>query len=170
MPKRKRILAIDPGTRHMGVALLDGGRLIYHGVKDIPGVGSPHDRLKEARRTVLRLIRDFRPNVLAIEKAFFANNRNVALLNVLVDETRTIAKRKGLAVVSFAPSTVKKFTCGNGRASKRQVARVVVAKYPQLGVYMTQDRKWKERYHQNMFDAVAIGMMAATHVVRDRSR
>ena len=171
MPKRNnRILAIDPGTRHMGVALLDGGRLVYHGVKNISGGGSPHDRLIEARRLVLRLIRDFRPNVLAIEKAFFANNRNVALLNVFVDDIRAIARRKKLTVVGFAPSTVKKWICGNGRANKRQVARVVVAKYPQLGVYMTQDRKWKERYHQNMFDAVAIGMMARAKVQSRPSR
>jgi RNase H-fold protein (predicted Holliday junction resolvase) len=36
MPQnKKRILAIDPGTRHMGVALLDGDKLIYHAVKVI---------------------------------------------------------------------------------------------------------------------------------------
>ncbi len=68
-------------------------------------------------------------------------------------------KRKGLQVQSFAPSTMKKMICGNGRASKEEVARVVVSKFPELKVYLTQDRKWKERYHQNMFDAVALGMM-----------
>lgn len=31
---------------------------------------------------------------------------------------------------------------------------------PELKVYLTEDRAWKERYHQNMFDAVALGMMA----------
>jgi RNase H-fold protein (predicted Holliday junction resolvase) len=34
MPKNNpKILAIDPGTREMGVAFLDGEKLIYHGVK-----------------------------------------------------------------------------------------------------------------------------------------
>ena len=36
-----KILAIDPGTREMGVALLDGGRIIYHGVKVIKNRKSP---------------------------------------------------------------------------------------------------------------------------------
>jgi len=45
-----------------------------------------------------------------------------------------------------------------------EVARVVVAKYPWLKVYPTQDRPWNEKYHQNMFDAVAPGMMAAVRV------
>ena len=50
--------------------------------------------------------------------------------------------------------------CGNGRAGKKDVARVIVSKFPDLKVYLTQDRAWKERFHQNMFDAVALGIMA----------
>lgn len=92
--------------------------------------------------------------------AFFANNRNASLLNVFVDEIKAIGRRKKLKLISYAPSTVKKLICGNGRASKEELARVIVSKYPELKVYLTQDRAWKEKYHQNMFDAVALGMMA----------
>jgi Holliday junction resolvasome RuvABC endonuclease subunit len=63
--------------------------------------------------------------------------------------------------MSFAPGKVKKFICGHGWASKYQVARVIVSKFPELKVYLTQDRAWKEVFHQNMFDAVALGVMAA---------
>jgi crossover junction endodeoxyribonuclease RuvC len=154
-----KILAIDPGTRKMGIALLERGKLIYHGVRVFKDSSkSPSERLKEARKTILRLIRDFRPGILAAEKAFFANNKNAALLNVLVDEIKAIARRKKLRLISYAPSTIKKYICGNGHASKKEVAKVVVAKYPELKVYLTQDRAWKEKFHQNMFDAVALGM------------
>jgi len=155
-----KILAIDPGTREMGVAFLEKGKLIYYGVKIIKKRKSPHETLKEGRKIVLRLIRDFKPKILVVEKAFFTNNRNAALLNVLVDEIKAIGRRKKLKVLSYAPSTVKKFICGNGRASKKEIARVIVSKYPELKVYLTQDRAWKEEYHQNMIDAVALGMMA----------
>ena len=164
--RKIRVLAIDPGTREMGVALFEGRELLYHGVLSIKRGTSPHDRLREARKVVLRLIGDFKPHALVTEKAFFANNRNASLLNVLVDEIQAIARRKRLKVLSLAPSTVKKEICGNGRASKREVAKVVVAHYPELKVYLTQDRAWKERYHQNMFDAVALGMV----VIGDRLR
>ena len=156
-----KILAIDPGTRHMGVAFLEEGRLIYYGVKVVKKKKSPHETLKEGRKIILRLIKDFKPDVLVFEKTFFVNNRSASLLNVFVDEIKAIGKRKGLRVLSYAPSTVKKYTCGNGRASKKEVAKVLVAKYPELKVYLTQDRAWKEQYHQNMFDAVALGMMVA---------
>jgi len=157
-----RILAIDPGTRFMGAALLEKGQLIYHTVKVIKKGGSPNQTLQNARRIILRLISDLKPDMLVVEKAFFAKSRNVSLLNVLVDEIRAIARRKRIKIVSFSPSTVKKFICGNGWATKAEVSRAVVLKYPELKVYLTQDRAWKERFHQNMFDAVALGIMANT--------
>jgi len=160
MPKNNsKILAIDPGTREMGIAFLEEGKLIYHGVKVIGKKKTPSEALKEGRRIILRLIKDFKPGALVLEKAFFANNQSAALLNVFVDEIKAIGRRKGLKVMSFAPSTVKKAICGNSRASKKEVARVIISKYPELKVYLTQDRAWKEEYHQNMFDAVALGMM-----------
>ena len=161
MPRNNsKILAIDPGTREMGVAFLDGGKLIYHGVKVISDRKSPHERLREGRKVVLRLIRDFRPQILVFEKAFFSMNRSASLLNVFADEIKTIGRRKGLKVLSYAPTTVRKFICGNGRATKKEVSRVIVSKYPELKVYLTQDRAWKEKHHQNMFDAVSLGLMA----------
>lgn len=157
----RRILAIDPGTKYMGVALIDKGALIYGGVKEIKNRKSPHENLRACRKAILRMIQDFRPNIIAVEKTFFANNRNSALLNVLTDEIKNIGKRKGLTVVAFAPSTIKKTICSNGHASKEEVAKAVIAKFPELKVFLTQDRKWKERYHKNMFDAVAITLTAA---------
>jgi crossover junction endodeoxyribonuclease RuvC len=160
MPKKHlRILAIDPGTRFMGVAFTDNGKLVYHGVKVINRGLSPHESLAKARKVVLRLIKDYQPNVLAVERVFFANNKNASLLKVLFEEIRTIAKRKRLKLVSFAPSSLKKFICGNGWANKYEVARAVVQRYPELRVYLTQDRAWKERFHHNMFDAVALAIM-----------
>ena len=59
------------------------------------------------------------------------------------------------------PPLVRKFVCGNGRASKDDVARVLVVRFPELRVFLTQDRKGKVRYHQNMFDALALGVLVS---------
>ena len=150
----------------MGIAVLDGDALIYHGVKTILVRLTPHERLNAGRAVVVRLIQDFGPTVLAVEKAFFAQNRNAALLNVLVDEIRAIGRRHELEVRPLAPSTVKKGICGTGAATKREVAEAVVARSPELNVYLGQNRKWKERYHGNMFDAVAVGLVAQRAIRR----
>jgi crossover junction endodeoxyribonuclease RuvC len=157
--QHRRILAIDPGTRLMGVAFLDDGKLVYHTVKVIAKGHSPQGTLQRATGAVVRLIDDLEPDVVAVERTFFSQSRHTALLNVLFDEIRTVARRKRLDFVSYAPSTIKKFICGNGRASKKEVATVVVSRFPELKIFLTQDRAWKERFHQNMFDAVALAML-----------
>jgi crossover junction endodeoxyribonuclease RuvC len=162
MPKTKtRVLAIDPGTREMGIALLEDKKLLYYGVEGIQKGKDTKATLKEGRRLVLRLIEDYRPDVLAVEKTYFANNKKAAVLNLFAVVIMDVGRRKGLDVVCYAPNTIKKFITGNGRASKLDVAKIVVAQYPELRVYLSQNRKWKQRYHLNMFDAVALGIMAS---------
>jgi Holliday junction resolvasome RuvABC endonuclease subunit len=61
-------------------------------------------------------------------------------------------------VAMYAPQTVRKSLTGDGWASKRELARAVASRFPALRVYLTQDRKWKERYFLNLFDAVALAL------------
>jgi Holliday junction resolvasome RuvABC endonuclease subunit len=156
----ERILAIDPGTRNIGFALLDKGQLVHYGVKTIRQASSPYEKLREGRKSVLRLINDFQPETLIVEKTFFPNNRNSALLNLFANEIRSVGKRKGLRVLGLAANTVRKFICGNGAASKDDVAKAMVSRYPELKPFLTSDRRWKETYHRNMFDAVALAVAA----------
>jgi len=154
----QKILAIDPGTRYVGIAFFEGKELVYYGVKTIKKTALPHDTLKEGKKIISRLIRDFTPTTLVVEKTFFSNNRNSALLNVFADEIKVIGKKKGLNVMAYAANTVRKHVCGNGAASKDEVAKVVVSYFPELKPYLTSDRKWKEKFHRNMFDAIALGL------------
>jgi crossover junction endodeoxyribonuclease RuvC len=158
--KGQKILAIDPGTKYMGAAIFEGKKLVYHGVITIPNLKSPREKLKEGRRIILRLIHDFKPEILVVEKTFFANNKNSVLLNAFTNEIRVLGKKQGLQVSSFAANTVRKYVCGNGFASKEEVAKVLVTKYPELKPYLTSNRRWKEKFYRNMFDAVALGLMA----------
>lgn len=155
-----KILAIDPGTRHMGVAFLNRGKLQYHGVKDIRSGRTAAATLKEGRKLIARLIREMTPGLLVVEKTFFGDSPNAALLNQVSAEIRAVAKRLRVPVVGYAPTSVKKFITGFGHATKKEVAKAIIIWHPELRVYLTQDRAWKERYHQNMFDAVALAMMA----------
>jgi Holliday junction resolvasome RuvABC endonuclease subunit len=164
MSKHKKILAIDPGMKFMGIAFFEGDKLIYHGVKVIANDKSPNARLKEGRKIVLRLINDFRPDILVVERSFFFNNKTASLLHVFINEIRAIGMRKGHRVLSYATSTVRKSICGNGRASKKTQSEVIVSKYPELKVYLSQNRIWKDRYHQNMFDAIALGLMVLSAI------
>ena len=155
---RTRTLALDPGTRFMGVAVFELEDLLYHGVVTLRGA-SDAERLKEGAAAVERMVRDFRPGLLALEETFVTGTRNAALLRLLISEIRLVAGRQGIRAVGLAPATVKKAVTGDGRAGKGQVARVGIERYPELSPYLlVRDSKWKRRFHSNMFDAVAVGM------------
>jgi Holliday junction resolvasome RuvABC endonuclease subunit len=58
---------------------------------------------------------------------------------------------------------VRKHLVGDGWAGKAEVAAMLARSYPQLRIYLTQDRQWKERYWQNMFDAIALALHHQGH-------
>ena len=158
MRKTQRILAIDPGTREMGVAVFENGHLLYTGVETFRRLPSPRERLKQARVTVERLLADFRPSILTVERAFIGKSRKAVLLNVLVNQICALGRRNEIVVQTFAPNTVKKVVAGYGWARKEEVARAVARQFPKLTAFLPPDRNWKRRYRLNMFDAVALAL------------
>jgi crossover junction endodeoxyribonuclease RuvC len=169
MDKENRILAINPGTREMGVAVFGTGHLIYAGVETFGKLNSPVERLRQARLTIERLLGDFRPTVLAVEKTFIGKNRKAALLNVLVAQICALGRRKRVAVRTFAPNTVKKVVAGYGWARKEEVAKAVARQFPKLTAFLPPDRNWKRRHQLNMFDAVALGMACLSSPSKGRA-
>lgn len=158
MPVRAktRILAIDPGTREMGVAVLENRCLLYQGVEVFRKFLSDEECLEAGRETVTRLIRDFRPNLLVVEKTFIGRNPNTVLLNEFSRQVCATGRDHGIVVVSLAANTVKRAVAGDGRASKADVARAVAVHFPVLRTFLPPDRKWKRLRQLNMFDAVAL--------------
>lgn len=130
-----RVLAIDPGTKEMGFAVLQGHALVDQGVKAIKKGRPVQETLTRGLELVAGLIEDFRPETFVIEETLIGRNRSAALLNIFADKIQALAKRQGLRVLSFAPSAVKKAVCGHGWATKAEVAKAVVAHYPELRAY-----------------------------------
>ncbi|MEW6060795.1 MAG: crossover junction endodeoxyribonuclease RuvC [Bacteroidota bacterium] len=156
---RKKVLAIDPGTKYIGFALLEDFKLVHYGVKTIL---STRHALHLGKEAVSRLLADYRPDTLVVEKTFFGNNRDSILLNTLAKQIQILGKKRGLKVMSIAANSVRKVVCGNGSASKDEVARAMVMKFPELKPYLTSNKRWKERYYRNMFDAVALGVFVVS--------
>lgn len=163
--KPATILAVDPGTRELGVALLSGQSLIYYGVKTIRQRQSPQSILGEIARVISRLIADYEPTVLAIEKTFLIQ-KSAALLNVAAAEIKAVARQAGLPIYEYTPSEVRKLVCQTGKATKRETALEVAARFPELSHYLKQQTKWEELYYANMFDAIAVGLKCSADITR----
>lgn len=145
----------------MGVAVIDRDRtLLHYGVCTFARTGTHQDRLAAIVLAVAQLSRHYKPTLIAVEKTYIGGNGHTALLNAIEGAIVALAKKKRIRVVRFAANTVKKQLCGSGAASKRAVAKKVVCHYPQLKIYLHQPLKWMEQFHANMFDAVALGLVA----------
>ncbi len=125
----RRILGVDPGTRITGWGVVDhqgnGSRLVACGAvrtksKDMPG------RLREIHEALAAVAREHRPDALAVEKQYFGEDANAALVvGMARGMALLVAGECGLSVREYPPATVKKAVTGNGAATKARVATMV---------------------------------------------
>ena len=155
------ILALDPGLRELGFAVMKGRRLVTSGVRPLRLLPQPK-RLPEARNLVAQWIRAHHPQTIVLERTYRHPTPSLNRLHLLSTWVSRLAAQEGIHVVVYAPQTVRKHLTGNGWATKQELALVLASRFPTLRVYLTQDRKWKERYFLNLFDAVGLALHHAT--------
>lgn len=157
------VLALDPGTRHMGFAAFDAFELIDYGVRNVKGQSTVESMIDAVDRAVRRMISEKRPCALALEKNNFSQIQQNARLAMAISRIMAVARRSRVKVVELDPRTIRKVVCNDGNATKRELARIVAASYPEMRAYLESNRRWRERYYQNAFDAIACGLTFLSH-------
>jgi len=164
-----RILALDPGLRELGFAVLQGQRLVSSGVLGLRR--TPKDeRLAKARKHLKSWMQTHRPDIVVVEKTYRHPVPWLDQLHQLSRSAQNLATRRRAAFAMYSPQSVRATVAGNGKAKKPEVAIAVAHRFPSLRVYLTQDRRWKERYWQNMFDAIALALHHQSTQPPSRSR
>jgi Holliday junction resolvasome RuvABC endonuclease subunit len=162
------ILGIDPGTKEMGLAVLRGSKLITFGVRTLRNGTRPHDVIGQARRIVLAAIAAHAPQVVAIEEPLMLPTKRAALMSVIVQELRARTEELNLGVVELSPSTIRERVAGNPRATKIEVANVLVGSgfdqlrglIPKRPVRAALGMRPRDKYWLHMFDALALAVAA----------
>ena len=164
-----RTLAINPGTREMGFAVLESTDLLYFGVHTFKHRQSVRSLLAEGHQFIQGLMDTFAPQVLVLEKTWYANSTRSAQLRGFVEAMQRSALRQGLTVLVSTPTMVKKMLCGDGHVTKREVAETLVRQYySYLAKYLRTDLRTRVRYWQHMFDAVALGLTGCEEASKKR--
>lgn len=151
-----RIMAVDPGVQHLGVAILEGEDLIWYGVKTFPSV---RDIRSEVQRTLTRILRKYEPTVLVVEEPFYASAWLSPHLLTLTGIIKVWGQLKGMQVKSYSPIAVKAFFCRDQK-TKRSLAEAMIVYYPFLARYLSP-LSWRCRYWFHIFDPVALGLCAS---------
>lgn len=131
------ILGVDPGTATTGFGLVRKVKrrkkknkrelkcLDYGLIKTDPSL-SDEERLRELSNQINKLIRKYQPKILAIEKLYFFKNLKTA---IPVAQAKGVillaAAKKRIPVYEFTPLQMKMAITGYGRATKKQIQRMI---------------------------------------------
>jgi crossover junction endodeoxyribonuclease RuvC len=126
-----RILGIDPGTGILGFGVIDidakgKASLNDAGVIRTPPNQADSDRLFTIYEELTELIKELKPEIMAVEKLFFAQNVTTAMS---VSQARGVVllcgKQFGLDLYEYTPLQIKQALTGYGRADKKQIQEMV---------------------------------------------
>lgn len=156
-----RILGIDPGFERLGVAILeknkkiDKERVVFSECFKTSSKLDFGERLHLIGEEVRKIIKKYKPEVLAIETLFLNTNQKTVMR---VTEARGVAiyeaARAGLSVFEASPLQIKMATTGYGRADKIQVMKMV-----KILVEIE-----KSKTSDDELDAIAIALTAFAHI------
>lgn len=124
------ILGIDPGIARMGWGVIEETRgktrAIAFGCFETLKETAHAERLDMVHKELVRIIKKYRPDRVAVEKLFFSKNVKTAL---------SVSEARGVILMSCAelqvpckeisPKEVKQALTGYGGADKRQVQRMI---------------------------------------------
>lgn len=137
------ILGIDPGTATTGYGVIrysqkkqvsqkkikkqdKGLRCLDCGIIETDPSWSAEKRLRKLYLEVLRLIRHWKPKVVAIENVYFFKNLKTAMpISQAKGVILLAAAQKKISVQEITPLQVKTAITGYGRAEKKQIQRMI---------------------------------------------
>jgi len=177
-----RILGIDPGFERLGVAILEKPARNAYSIAVAGGNkkgDKPFDkaqgkecvvfsecfktsaklefseRLNLIGKEVRKIIKEYKPEVLAIETLFLNTNQKTVMR---VAEARGVvvyeASLAGLQIFEASPPQIKIATTGYGRANKEQIMKMVK-------ILVEMD---KTKSSDDELDAIAIALTAFAHL------
>lgn len=122
-------LGIDPGTRRIGYGVVEShGHDITFIAAGIVTITMADDisALEETKKGLDKLIKKYKPNIMGIEKLFFAKNTKTALAVAQARGVILLAtKERGIRIREYTPNEVKSGVAGYGFADKKAVAKMV---------------------------------------------
>lgn len=160
-----RILGIDPGFERLGIAIIEKPhyakasrgkeRVIFSECFKTSAKLEFSERLLLIGEKVRKIIKKYKPEVLAIETLFLNTNQKTVMR---VAEARGVAiyeaAQAGLKIFEASPPQIKMAITGSGRADKMQISKMVK-------ILVEMD---KNKTSDDELDAIAIALTASAHL------
>jgi len=156
------ILGIDPGTATTGFGSIlvknNSFEALEWGLIETNKESEPSVRLMTIHSQMLEIIKKTQPDVIAIEKLFFAANAKTAIRVGQAQGVMLLAAAHTNSVIfEYAPGTIKKMVTGDGRADKK----IVQSHIRKIFGAKVRSGKHKKTHFDNAADALAVALCHA---------
>lgn len=149
------ILGIDPGYDRVGIAVIEGKSLIHSECFLTSSDNDFYTRLKSIGLRIKEIIREYSPQILAIESLFITKNHKTAMK---VAEARGVisyeATIAGMSIHEFSPPQIKVAVTGHGGSDKSQIIKIIP-----LLIKMKSKKALDDEY-----DAIAVAITCQAHL------
>lgn len=155
-----RILGIDPGTATIGYGVIETERkgydLVTSGLVETDKSLDNGQRLDLVYVGIADILTKYQPQVVAIERLFFATN---ALTAMAVSQATGVIKlavyRAGLPIYDYTPMQIKLVVGGSGKADKKTMKRIVKR------MFKIREKRGMRTHFDNTADALAVAICHA---------
>ena len=171
-----RIIGIDPGSLHCGVAIIDddGHKLHLRMAKTLhfPARANLSLRLLELAEKLDEIFKIWQPQELALEKIFFHKSFSATLV---LGEARGViivcAAQNKCQLFEYAPNLVKNTVVGQGKASKEQVQMMMqhLFSLPPQEAFDTTDALALAFTHAQMLQRRKLGVLPTQTMPKQHS-
>ncbi len=156
-----KILGIDPGYDRMGIAIIDGKNLIHSECFSTSPKDDFYKRLCEIGQKINIIIKEYSPDIMAIESLFITKNQKTAMK---VAEARGVisyeASLKKIPIYEYSPPQIKVAVTGHGASDKVQIIKMI----PLLIKMKKINKKNAKKILDDEYDAIAVALTCQAHV------
>ena len=168
------ILGIDPGTATTGWGVLktegSNGKTRF-AIRQFGCILTDKERemqyrLLSLKEGITKLIVDYKPEAMALEKIFFGANVTTAInVGQAIGAISLAAAEKHLPIFEYTGLTMKLMVAGHGRADKKAVQEAVLRHLEVKELPSVKSQAGKEifRFRDDAYDALAL---AICHVLK----
>ena len=154
------ILGIDPGTATTGFGVIKKTKKLkaidYGCIITSPDLSSG-ERLKKINNELNKLIKKYKPKVLAVENIYFFKNLKTAMpVSQAKGVVLLTAAKKKIPVYEITPLQMKMAVAGYGKAEKKQVQRMV-----KILLNLEENPKDKNKRKDDATDALGLAICCA---------
>ncbi len=165
--KEIRTLALNPGSRYVGIAVFHGTELIDWAVKSIRRT-SHRKRIDRLKSVVREAAERDSINCLAVKRVH--PSRRSEFVGQVTTGLKRWASQNGQIIREYSIKEIEASLIYSQRLNKRSLMEEIAARFPFLYPELEKERHNRNSYSVRMFEAVALGTKCVNDLEKTKGR